>query len=492
MELRETPNTIQEIQRRAGRKPITFVSGNFNILHPGHMRLISFAKQLGGFLVVGVNPDSTRGVVVPIEDRINAVRSLSDVDFVFDIREPLDQLLAELRPFTVVKGKEHEGRFNLEKSVVGQYGGRLIFSSGESKFSSLDLIRSDFAAHRTLLTRPTEFLDRHGLTPDRLFSAIDKMQGLSVLVVGDTIVDEYVTCEAIGLSQEDPTIVVSPLLNHSFVGGAGIVASHASGLGAKVDFFSVVGRDDTANFARDRLVTNKVNAHLFTDDSRPTTLKQRFRTQEKTLLRVNRLSQRSVSDEMCSQILESVKSRLDQVQLLIFSDFNYGCLPQRLVDAISAEAASKGVMMVADSQSSSQIGDITRFKNMSLITPTEREARIGVRDFDSGLVVLAEKLVENANSKHVFITLGAEGLLIFGRTETANGHSTDKIPALNSHPKDISGAGDSMLVSSAMALAAGENIWTSALIGSLAAGCQVGRVGNIPLSTAELIEEISH
>jgi len=78
------------------------------------------------------------------------------------------------------------------------------------------------------------------------------------------------------------------------------------------------------------------------------------------------------------------------MNLIIFSDFNYGCLPQLLVDQITSFCNEKGIMMVADSQSSSQIGDVSRFRGMTLVTPTEREARFAVHDFESGLVVLAE------------------------------------------------------------------------------------------------------
>ncbi len=100
---------------------------------------------------------------------------------------------------------------------------------------------------------------------------------------GFTIVDEYVTCDALGMSQEYPTIVVTPVAWEKFVGGAGIVALHARGLGADVQFFSVAGKDEIQNYAQQRLESQGVHVHLFQDESRPTTLKQRFRARQKTL-----------------------------------------------------------------------------------------------------------------------------------------------------------------------------------------------------------------
>ncbi len=145
-------------------------------------------------------------------------------------------------------------------------------------------------------------------------------------------------------------------------------------------------------------------------------------------------------------------------------------------------------LMVADSQSSSQVGDISKFKDMTLVTPTEREIRLSLNDFESGLVVLSEKLSTNTNAKYVFTTLGAEGVMIYN---SANKELlTDNIGALGQINKDVSGAGDSMLTCSAMAVAIGSNIWESAYLGSLAAAIQISRVGNIPIKKDKILKEL--
>jgi bifunctional ADP-heptose synthase (sugar kinase/adenylyltransferase) len=186
-----------------------------------------------------------------------------------------------------------------------------------------------------------------------------------------------------------------------------------------------------------------------------------------------------------------VKSVINSIDLLVFSDFNYGCLPQKLVDDVSSLAKSNGVMLAADSQSSSQLGDISRYKEMDLITPTEREARISTRNNEDGLVILAEQIREQSLAQNVLLKIGEEGVLI----QTTDGNSTDRwltdrVVALNTSPKDVAGAGDSLLISSALTLATGGTIWDAAAIGSLAAAIQVGRVGNTPLQSKELIREL--
>jgi rfaE bifunctional protein kinase chain/domain len=293
------------------------------------------------------------------------------------------------------------------------------------------------------------------------------------------------------MSQEDTTIVVTPVDSTRFIGGAGIVAAHAAGLGASVQFFSVAGNDVARDFALEGLFAAGVNARLLVDNSRPTTLKQRYRSKGKSLLRVSHLHQGAISLVLQKQMLAEFEQVLDAVDLLVFSDFNYGCLPQPLVEQLVAIAKSRNVMLVADSQSSSQVGDISRFKGMDLLTPTEREARISTRNHEDGLVILAEQLRQQASAQNVLLKLGEEGLLIHAGNGNESDWLTDRIGALNAAPKDVAGAGDSMLIASAMALACGSDIWEAACLGSLAAAVQVGRVGNTPLRTEELVRELS-
>ena len=474
-------------------KTTVLVSGAFNVLHPGHLRLLRFAKECGDQLIVAVNSDriAMGGAYVPEDLRLEVVQSNNWVDEAFLIDEPIAQVIARLQPNIVVKGKEHETKFNPELSVLEVYGGRLIFSSGETVFSSIDLLRSEFLQSKSgVIELPTDYMKRHSISIERLLSLINSFSRLKVCVIGDLLVDEYITCEALGMSQEEPTLVVTPLDTARFLGGAGIVAAHAAGLGASALFISVAGNDMHSTFARGALDQAGVTSHLLIDDSRPTPHKQRYRSKGKSLLRVNHLHQRSISVALQAQLQKQFELIVPGIDLLVFSDFNYGCLPQALVHSLIGVANSQKVRLAADSQSSSQVGDISRFRGMDLITPTEREARISTRNHEEGIVVMAEQLRKQALANNILIKLGEEGVLVHAGETDPHFGLDDRISALNSAPKDSSGAGDSMLISSALTLASGGNIWEAACVGSLAAAIQVGRMGNIPLSAHELLQEI--
>jgi rfaE bifunctional protein kinase chain/domain len=481
--------TIREKARRA--RKVVFVSGNFNVLHPGHLRLLNFAKDCGDFLVVGVFPDSNGKIHVPEHLRLEALQAISVVNYAFILGTPPEKFIAMLKPAVVVKGKDREGGENPEREVVESYGGKLLFGSGEVRFSSLDLLQKELLeTNFSTIQKPLDYPERRGFSIKALADVVRKFTSLKVVVLGDLIVDEYINCEALGMSQEDPTVVVTPLRSDRFVGGAGIVAAHARGLGADVSYLYVAGNDECARYAEGMLGHYGVKAECVVDESRPTTLKQRYRAQGKTLLRVSHLKQHDIPHEIADALIEKACKALTGTNLLMYSDFNYGCLPQRAVDEIAAFCRGRRIMMVADSQSSSQLSDVSRFKGMRLLTPTEREARLATRDFSSGLVVLAEAVRRKAQAEHVILTLGSEGLLVQVPDADSQNFVTDQLPAFNSAPKDVSGAGDSVLACASMALAVGADIWQSAYLGSIGAALQVSRVGNSPLTAEDLLTEL--
>ncbi|MFM7450235.1 MAG: adenylyltransferase/cytidyltransferase family protein, partial [Leptolyngbyaceae cyanobacterium] len=175
-----------------------FVSGNFNVLHPGHLRLLRFARECGDRLVVAVHSDriAAKAAHVPEQYRLEMLKANSWVDEAFLIDEPITDVLQRLQPAIVVKGKEHESRFNPELAVLEAYGGRLLFGSGEATFSSLDLIRNEFTqTNLHAIGLPDQFMARHGLTQAEMMRRVEGFSNLRVCVVGDLIIDEYITCQ---------------------------------------------------------------------------------------------------------------------------------------------------------------------------------------------------------------------------------------------------------------------------------------------------------
>ncbi|WP_077339321.1 PfkB family carbohydrate kinase [Pseudocolwellia agarivorans] len=485
-------SSIETNRQNLGK--LVLVTGDFNILHPGHIRLLRFAKECGNTLVVGVNADEllTQTDYNDATHRSDIVASLAFVDYCFINYDSATTLIEKLKPHVVVKGKEYEDKLNPEQKAIETFGGKLIFSSGYTHVKSSSVFNRQTEQPVLNVSKLSNYMSRHHINRADIEQVMANFSKLNILVIGDTIIDEYMQCNAVGMSQEDPTIVVTPDEKKLFLGGAGITSAHAKGLGAKnVSFYTVLGEDKAAIYGYEKMREYQLKARTFVDDTRPTTKKRRYRVGNKTLLRVNDFREHDIGIDIQEAIMTQLAEEISQTDLVIFSDFNYGILPQPLVDGIIGLCHKHHVMVAADSQTSSQVGDISRFKNVDLITPTEREIRVALNNTRDGLVVLADKLHQKMQCPNIIVTLADEGALLH-RTEKSEVHhwNNDKIPALASNPIDPAGAGDCMLAATAMALVSGGDLWLSALIGSVAAACQVSRVGNTPLEFKELMQAL--
>jgi bifunctional ADP-heptose synthase (sugar kinase/adenylyltransferase) len=204
------------------------------------------------------------------------------------------------------------------------------------------------------------------------------------------------------------------------------------------------------------------------------------------LFKLTELSQEIINPNIQDDIYGKFNRLVGQLDLLIFSDFSYGNLPAELVGKIMSLAMEHNVLIAADSQSSSQVGNLSKFSGAFLVTPTEREARVELRDQSSGLVILLDDLRDYLGAKNVLLKLGPDGILIRGVGANQELLPTEQVEPSNKKPIDTSGAGDSVLAVSALALAGGFDIYSSAMLGSFIAGIQVGRLGNIPVNREEI------
>jgi rfaE bifunctional protein kinase chain/domain len=477
--------TTHGITQSENRKTV-FVFGDFDIVHPGHIRFLKFAAEQGDQLTVGIyDTEYSPNAFVPNEERIEVLKSFDFVSEVVVLSSYPLGYIREHQPDVIVKGREWEKVDNPEAEIVRQYAGKLLFGSGELT-STVYLSKQDEASSlsETINGSVSEFVKRHQISLERLTVLIEQFSARKVAVVGDLIIDEYIACEAVGMSREDPTIVVRPLSKELYVGGAGIVAAHATSLGAEVDFYSVTGEGGQADQCMAALKLEKLTSHLLKDRTRPVTTKTRYRAAGKTMLRVNDFRQHDVSPELIEAMMLKLETSIQNLDLLVFSDFNYGVLCPAFVEQVIALCKAHNVPMIADSQSSSQVGDLAKFKGMTLITPTEYEARLTLQDSKDGLINVSESLGRLLDSQHVFVTLGQDGVLL--RTRQQDKWLTDKLPAINHNPKDVAGAGDAMMIAAALSLVSGSSIWEACLIGSLASAVQVSKLGNIPLKAEEI------
>ena len=275
-----------------------FVSGVFNVLHPGHLRLFKFAKQNASMLVVGIESKKMIGDnnLHSDKSRLDVVSKCEWVDKVVLIENNLEKVIKKIKPDIIVKGSEFKNKENLESKYITNLKTKIIYTSGESfKYASLnETIKSDKNTKNFVLD--DEYIKRRNINKNKLKKIINNFNSVKLCVIGDIIVDEYLNTQALGVSKEDPTLVVTPLNKNKFIGGAGIVALHASSLGAKPSFISVIGNDEQFEYVKKSMISKKIHSYFLIDKSRKTTVKKRIISENKTLLRINKFDQNIISE----------------------------------------------------------------------------------------------------------------------------------------------------------------------------------------------------
>ena len=493
--------TLKELQ--AAGKTVVQCHGCFDIIHPGHVRYLEHAKSMGDILVVSLTADKfiLKGddrPFMPQELRLKAMAALQIVDYVMlDENSWAGPVLELLQPDVYVKGKEYEnvysGPFGEERSIVENYGGQMFFTSGDVVFSSSKII-SDFKEKFALEHEVFKvYCERNAITRQGMLDLLDSMQSKKVAVIGEVIMDEYIYSEVVDVSAEAPILTIRPVTEEHFVGAAGIVARHINALGGDAVLFSMVGQDDTANEIRKVLKNEGVEAHLLEKSDQATIRKVRYLGDDQKLLKIDHSQAINLSKDESASIIEDIKK--SSPDLIVFSDFAYGFVSHDIRSQITAWANEQNIPVLAD-VSSTLGGNISKYKDCHLITPTEKEARMVFDDKKSGLSHIAYKLLESTNAANIVITLGANGVLAFKHQSFEVHDSTELhleseyIPAMEKKALDPMGAGDSMLAVLALATAAKATLSNAVYLGNMASYLEVNKQGNVPNTRDEMIELI--
>ncbi len=486
---------VCEDLRREG-KTVVQCHGCFDIVHPGHVRYLRFAKEQGDVLVVSVSGDDVvgKGVDRPYihqDLRLENLASLEAVDYVcLDHNTWAGPVLETLRPDVYVKGKEYETnadpRFLEERQLVEGYGGRVIFSSGDVVYSST-FILSQFR-HRFQLEaeRLRFFRQRHGIDGDALGDLLERMRGLRVLVIGDPVLDRYVHCESLGVATDSPVLDVAPIREDWYLGAAGLIASQAAALGARASLLTVLGGSRHEERFRAALDHLAVTPLLPAAEERPLYVKTRYLIEETKVFKVNTGRYAPLSTRATRRVVELLEERGGDYDGWIVSDFGYGFFGGELIAAIPELAGRFGVPYFFD-VSRTGAGNLLRLAGPALAAPTEEELRFAFGDRESGLSHLAARYYRQTGARRLVITLGKRGVVLFDPPREGESRlRSDYLPSLARQPVDPVGAGDVFMAAAALACLAGGSTARGAYLGSCAAAVHLGRLGNEAVDRVDL------
>lgn len=474
------------------RPKIVLCHGCFDLVHPGHIRHLTYAKSLGDVLVASLTTDEfiNKGSFrpyVPEQMRARNLAALEMVDYVVIDPHPTPlEMIRQIKPQVYAKGFEYaelSEKTKTEKGLVESYGGQMVFTPGDIVYSSTAIIqqsRPNLAREKLLLLMEAEKIHFSDL-----YEAIDRIGTLRCHIVGDIIVDTYTYAVPTGSIGKTPTISARFEHQDRYIGGAGIVAKHAHGAGALTLLTSIIGDDELGAWVKQEFGSH----NWLIDPSRPTIEKHTFVAGDYRVFKLDTLDNRPISKELRNQIETGIHNAPTDV--LILSDFRHGIFDKVFARELIMAGKSHYQFIAADSQVASRWGNILDFKGADLIMANEKEARFALGDQDSTIRPLGRKLYSKACAETVILKLGEEGAITFRRPPEGDLEDARAWFVIDSFARkvvDPVGAGDAFLAYSALSIRATGNAYMATILGSIAAALECEVDGNHPI-TAHAVKQ---
>ena len=497
------PHALADVLRdtRTGRKTIVQCHGCFDIVHPGHIRYLRFARELGDILVVSLTGDE--GVdkgperpYIPQELRAENLAALEFVDWVvIDPHPTAAEVLECLRPDVYVKGREYaqanDPRFVREREIVERHGGRVVFHSGDVVFSSTRLLESVVGDQALDEDRLRAVCERSAIDTTTVHETMQAVKGVRAVVVGDLICERYVFCDASAVAEDAPVMALRRLGAREYWGGAVAVARQLRALGATPFVISVVGRDAASEEAVARFAEVGVGGTLLPE--RPSVVQRStFVADDAKLYELTEGESSPLDSAAEKRVLALLSARMAEADLLIWCDHGYGMLTPGLVRAAVAEARERGLTVVAHAPG--QRSQLTSFDHTDLLTGTERRLREALHDMSSSLPAVVWRLLANARGRAAIVSLRKRGLIGFeggSATAAVDGPRSDRlrsefVPSAARHHVDWFGAEEAVVAMSAAVLATGGSLPLATYAASAAETLAVARQGGQPVTASEL------
>lgn len=473
-----------QIEKNKNKK-IIHCHGVFDVLHFGHIKHFKSAKKLGDFLVVSITSDKfvNKGKERPIfnsDIRAEVLESIQTIDAIYINKDktPIN-FIKQIKPHIYFKGPDYKKmridktkNIIKEKKAVEKSGGKIKFSEDET-FSSSKIINN----HLNLFNEKQKLFIRN-ISKKYDFKKINhyvsKLKNLKVLLLGETILDEYYFGDVLGKSGKEPHLVMHEKKVQTYLGGSAAVANHLSSFCNKVNFLTYVGKESkNLNFIKKNLMKNVFLNTIFKKDS-STIIKKRFidSVSKSKLLGVYTLNDTGFDKIKDEFLLAKIKRLMKFSDLVLVTDYDHGMISFKNANFISKK---KKYFCLNAQVNASNLGyhSLRKYSNIDLLVINENELRHEMRDRESQINFLSLKLLKELKIKVLVVTKGNNGAILLRK-----GKPIIECPAFANKIIDKVGAGDAMLAVMSLCLKAKIPEDLSLLLGSLASAYSVENIGN--------------
>jgi rfaE bifunctional protein nucleotidyltransferase chain/domain len=497
VELEELPAKLAELRRRRDRRVVQ-CHGVFDLLHVGHIRHFAEAKAIGDLLVVTVTPDcyvnkGPHRPAFPERLRAESIAALASVDYVAINRWPTAvEAIQILRPDFYVKGPDYcdtdrdvTGAIKLEQRAVEQVGGALV-RTDERTFSSTELINRYFSSFSPQIQAYLkEFATRHRAA--QVLGYLESLRALSVLVIGEAIIDEYQYCEAIGKSSKDPMLAIRHVSTERFAGGILAVGNHIADFCNQIGLISLLGeRDQQEDFVREKL-DPRIDITLLRRARAPTLVKRRFIESYSftKMLEVYEMDDRELEGSDQDRLCQALAERVPGADVVIVVDFGHGMLNRQAIRLIEDRARFLAVNVQSNAANLGYHA-ISKYHRADYVCFTENEMRLEARDRHGDPCQQIIDICTRLGARDLTVTKGRNGCLCYRACE-----GFVEAPALAGQVVDRMGAGDAVMAITAPCVALRVPMEAVAFIANVVGAQAVAGIGNrTPTRRAALYKHI--
>tara|TARA_B100001121_G_C18691511_1_gene623235 strand:+ start:701 stop:2218 length:1518 start_codon:yes stop_codon:yes gene_type:complete len=465
-------------------KKIILCHGVFDLLHLGHINHFQKAKKNGDILVVSVTQDKyvNKGPGRPTfneKNRLDALASLSVIDYVvLNNARTSVSIIKEVKPHIYCKGPDYKDHKNditseikNEINAIKKVKGKIIYTSGKT-FSSSNLINNS-----TFLSNSNNSVKniRKKYSFSEIKSKVNLIGKLKILVIGETIIDNYVFCEALGKSGKEPVLALRKRKSETYLGGAAAIAGHLSTFNNNLKLLTMIGdKNDRLKTIKEMLPKN-VKLEYFKKKNSPTIYKRRFvdDVSKNKLLGVYDLNDEILNKNNEKMFIKKLKKNLPNFDLVIVTDYGHGFISSQAAKLI---CKNSNFFSLNAQINAANIGYHTmqKYKNIDCLIINENEIRQELRNKDGDLKGLMKFLSKKQNIKDLIVTRGDQGSILFNKRKNNFQYSD----AFSKKALDKIGAGDTMLSLVSTCLKIGMKKDLALFIGSLAAAFSVETIGN--------------
>ena len=480
---------------RKNKKKIVLCHGVFDLVHIGHVEHFHEAKQKGDVLVVSVTSDSyvNKGPGRPFfstDKRLKYLSSFKDIDYVIESKSKTAMTIIDfIKPDVYFKGPDYKifkdditGNIVKEMNLVKKNNGKIFFSNSNTYSSSKILNKIDN-------THQFQFLKniKKNFNKSKLEKIFTKLSNLKIMIIGETILDEYIYCDALGKSGKEPILTYNKNITETYLGGSLAIAQNISEFVKKVYLISALGeKKENEKFILKKLKSNIASNFIYKKDS-PTIIKTKIFEQfnNNKVLGFYEFNDETLDINQEKQLFRKIKSISNKVDMIIISDYGHGLISKSLVSKIKK---LKITCIVNTQINSANLGyhTISKFKGYHYAIINEVELRHELRDRSSDIKRLMKLLSKKLDISNLVVTAGKQGSYLYNRQSG----SFIFCPALAVNIVDKVGAGDAMLSFFSLATALGKKNPEFALFfGSIAAAKNIESQANkFPIKKEDLLK----